>query len=127
MILIQIYILFCHWLGDFIGQTREMANNKSSSNKWLTKHVISYGNFLLIGSLPLLVFGLIVGKNWALPILIYVLVNMVLHWVTDYFTSRLAKKLYYEKGDEKGFWVVIGFDQFIHASCLLLTYDWLIS
>ena len=121
-----LYILFWHWVADFLAQTREMAINKSTSNYWLTRHIIAYGNHLLYGSIPLLVLGLWVGQNFALGILIYIIVNMVLHWVTDYFTSRWTSKLW-KKQDIHNFFIVIGLDQFIHVLCLLLTFKWIIG
>lgn len=121
-----LYILFWHWVADFRAQTHEMAINKSTSNKWLTKHIIAYGNNLLYGSLPLLVYGVVMGKNFALPIVLFVVVNCILHWITDYFTSRRTSKLWKEQ-DIHNFFVVVGFDQFIHMACLILSYNFLSS
>lgn len=126
MIWMILYILFWHWVADFVAQTDEMAKNKSSSNKWLGKHIISYGNHLLYGSLPLLVAGIVMGKNLAFVIVLYVVINMALHFITDYFTSRWTKKLWYEKNVHK-FFIVIGLDQYIHTACLILTYVWIIG
>lgn len=121
-----LYILFWHWVADFRAQTREMATNKSTSNKWLLKHIVAYGNNLLFGSLPLLIYGTFVGKNWALPIIIYVVGNMILHFITDYFTSRWTSRLWAEK-EIHDFFVVIGLDQLIHTVCLIGSFYWLIS
>lgn len=126
MIWVILYILFWHWVADFVEQTHDMAINKSKSNKWLTKHIIAYGNALLFGSIPLLIFGVFFGHNWAFVIVIYVIVNMILHWITDYFTSRWTSKLWAEN-DVYNFFVVIGLDQFIHICCLLLTYKFIVG
>jgi hypothetical protein len=126
MIWMILYILFWHWVADFVAQTREMAEKKSTSIKWLTKHILAYGNHMLFGSLPILALGAFFGKNWALIIIIYVTVNMALHWITDYFTSKWTSRAWVEKKIKK-FFTIIGLDQFIHVACLLLTYKWLIS
>jgi hypothetical protein len=126
MVWMIIYILFWHWVSDFVAQTDEMAKGKSTSNKWLTKHIVSYGNHMLFGSLPFLVFGIIIGVNLALPIVSFILINCLLHWVTDYFTSRWTSRLWKEQ-DVHNFFVVIGLDQFIHMFCLITTYYFLIT
>ena len=118
--ILLIYIFFIHWLGDFVFQTDEMSKKKSSSNRWLTRHIISYGNTFLAGSIPLLVYGTYLGINVGYSVLFYIIINMILHWITDYITSRMTKRLY-EKGDIHNFFVVIGFDQFIHIVTLMVT------
>ncbi len=94
-------ILALHFIGDFVGQTDEMAKNKSKSNKWLLAHLLVYTAVLL----PY-------NPVWAL-------INGVLHLMVDWVTSRWSSRLY-AKGDIHNFFVVIGFDQLIHASCLLV-------
>ena len=106
-----VYLLFVHFFADFICQSDNMALNKSSNNKFLTIHILTYSSVLLLGSLPLLVvfsFASIAG---------FVAMNAVAHWITDYFTSRLAGKLF-KQGKRHEFFVVIGFDQFLHVAAL---------
>ena len=99
---ILLIVLF-HFVSDFLLQTEEMANNKSTSNKWLTIHVTCY-------SIPFIAIS---------PL--YALINGVLHFITDYITSRITKRLWAEK--KVGlFFKVIGFDQAIHMSTLFGTY-----
>lgn len=120
---IILYILFAHFISDFVMQTNEMAQNKSISNYWLTKHVIEYGKGLLIFSILFTLSNLIFFnvQFFGLRVIIYIIINMGLHWVTDYFTSRQTKKLFSQKKTHK-FFIVIGFDQFIHMFCLLMTF-----
>ena len=99
-------IVWFHFLSDFILQSDKMAINKSSSNKWLSIHVAVY-------SIPFVYFGLK-----------YAAINYVLHWITDYFSSR-ATTVLWKKGERHWFFVVIGFDQAIHMTCLFLTYWYL--
>jgi uncharacterized membrane protein len=96
-------LVWLHFISDFILQSDKMAMSKSSSSKWLTIHVAVYG-------LPfLIVFG------WK-----YALINALLHWITDALSSRATSYLW-KKEKRHWFFVVIGFDQAIHLTCLLLT------
>lgn len=136
---IALFIIINHFFADFIFQSSKMATRKSVSNKWLTIHVLvytlaitpigfyldycSYGHIIVVG------WG--VGSTWCV-------VNLVLHWITDYFTSRLTGFLYKKhlqnptSGTFLGetwmhwFFVVIGLDQVIHYTCLFVTYQYLI-
>lgn len=126
MIYIILYIVFIHWVADFVAQTDEMARGKSTSIKWLTRHVVAYGNVFGAGALPFLIYYIIKGENHGILIVSYILLNMGLHWITDYFTSKQTSKLW-AKGEVHNFFVVVGFDQFIHMACLILTYQWLIA
>ena len=100
-------VLFAHFIGDFILQSDWMAQNKSKSNKALLIHVAVY-------SLPLFLFG------WQFAIL-----NAVIHGAIDYMTSRIASQLWADK-QVHWFFVVIGFDQFLHTACLLTSYSLLL-
>ena len=106
-------ILVAHWWADFTQQTDEMAIGKSSSNWWLTIHVGVYAAWL---TAVLLCFGWL----WFKPFqaMVWLFVNIILHWVTDWFTSRWTTRLW--KAERRhDFFVVIGVDQLIHAATLL--------
>jgi hypothetical protein len=115
-------ILFGHWLGDFVMQSREIAENKGKSNLVLAKHVLIYSSvFVQYALLDKFIF---VGKenHYSLAQWIpFILVNAVLHFITDYVTSRMTTKAY-QAGDMKRFWNIIGIDQWIHATCLYMTW-----
>ena len=118
-----ILILFSHWFSDFILQTRWQAENKSKNNEALSRHLGTYsaGMLLLLYITPYFLFSVHPNLfNYLKSVILYVLLNGCLHWITDYFTSR-ATTHFYQKKDIHSFFGVIGFDQFIHVSTLLLT------
>jgi len=98
--LIGVFIL--HFIGDFILQADKMALNRSTSNKWLSLHVSVYSLcFLCTGNLY------------------FVFWNGVIHFITDYITSRISA-YFYKKEMRHEFFVTIGADQTIHALTLII-------
>jgi len=100
-----IILVWMHFFADFILQSDSMATKKSSSNKWLGLHIAAY-------SLP---FFLWLGWYFAL-------INGIAHFITDWCTSRITSKLWAEK-KVHWFFVTIGFDQAIHITTLLISYQ----
>lgn len=100
-----IAVLIVHWVADFILQTDRQALNKSKSNKWLTCHIATYTSVMAVA------FGFKFG-----------LVNGLLHWITDYGTSR-ASSIYWARGQRKNFFIVIGLDQLMHTIFLIINLD----
>jgi len=97
-----ILVIWIHWFTDFFLQSDKMGINKSSSNMWLLYHCLVY-------SLPFLVL-LNIG---------FVVVTFILHFMGDFYSSRITTKLFLEK-KRHWFFVTIGFDQAYHLSCLIL-------
>lgn len=124
-----LYILTAHFVSDFIMQTDEMAKGKSTSIYWLNRHILSYGStlayFLIFNNIVLLLNGVYDPNVYVLG-LTYVIINMGLHWVTDYFTSKQTSRLWAEQ-KVHDFFVMIGLDQLIHATCLIITFYLLFS
>lgn len=106
------YILVLHWLADFVCQSDKMAINKSSSIKWLSIHVLSYSLIMFLG----LIFCVPFETNIS-----FLIVNFVMHFITDLNTSRLNAWLY--KKSRHWFFVGIGFDQLIHMITLFYFYN----
>lgn len=107
--------MLLHWVGDFYFQTSEIAEGKSKSWYWLSKHIIYYNSVMIVGLLLLLMTDIITLEQ----LVCYATINSSLHFCTDYFTSRLAAK--YKDTNIRKYYLTIGFDQFIHSATLLLT------
>jgi hypothetical protein len=108
----SLIILFLgHWVGDYLFQSSKMAQQKRISIKWLSIHVGVYSLVLFIFSFFLLDLT---------TCLKFVGVNAVLHWITDFFTSKLSSKF---SDRPRIFYPVIGFDQLIHIATLVYTFE----
>jgi hypothetical protein len=123
MIWVFLFIIFVHWVSDFVLQSHHMSTRKSSSNYYLTMHVIVY-SFSTIFAWAL-VFPLCGIHLTSEPVWIAFLAIFTTHWITDYFTSRRTSKLYKEE-KYHDFFVVIGFDQVLHYAQLLLIFNYII-
>lgn len=110
-------LMLCHFIADFILQTDKMAIGKSTSMKWLTIHVVTY---MVPFSILMIFFAPSVYAYTA-----FIVVNFILHWITDYITSRVGS--YFYQNDQRGmFFKTIGFDQYIHIICLTGTFIYFI-
>ena len=118
-----VYILLVHWVADFLLQTRHMATRKSESNYYLNLHVTIYSFTTIVFWV---FFFLIVETHMTtFTVFLSFAVTFATHWLTDYVTSRQTSKLFKAK-KEKEFFNMIGFDQWIHALTLFLTYNYII-
>lgn len=106
-----IFLMFLHFLGDFVFQSDEMAKKKGASLGWLSIHVITYSLVLWIGTV-------LFGNFWGA--FIFTVINGLAHFVVDFFTSKF-NALMWKKGLVHWFFVGIGFDQFLHLSIICLT------
>lgn len=123
-------ILLVHFVSDFILQTQDQATNKSTSNKYLATHVFNYT--LLTTICWIFLFNCVIaipfisnipsGKINAIEVFI---ITFIFHFVTDYITSRFTKKLWAQERTHD-FFVLIGFDQFLHYAQLFIMYQLLI-
>lgn len=129
MTLIQIFfIIFVHWVADFVCQTDSMAQGKSKFWEPLLSHT---GTYTLIWGLCLIFYTIAVftqnennvnsaGKWW-----LFLLITFIAHTATDYYTSRVNSKLWEEK-KVHDFFVSIGFDQCLHYLQLFICFKLLI-
>lgn len=96
-------LVWLHFFADFILQSDKVALNKSKDPWILLWHVILY-------SLP---FWFFCGWRFAA-------VNAGLHFVVDLASSNVTSILW-QKEKRHWFFVVIGLDQALHLTCLILT------
>lgn len=106
-----ISLFFTHFIGDYALQSRWMGDNKSHNWNALGTHVAVYAAALAIWA------NIVLGP---LDALYFVLLNGALHFITDAITSRATSHFFKAKKMYLTF-LVMGFDQFIHAATLILT------
>ncbi|NVM46737.1 MAG: DUF3307 domain-containing protein [Candidatus Lokiarchaeota archaeon] len=105
--------LLVHFVADFILQSREMGQKKSSSIKWLSLHI----SIIFICFLP---FGLE-----------FALYNALIHAIIDgsiwnlykysvYKRDKTATKETWKYYEDHWFYTTIGLDQFLHAATIVL-------
>jgi hypothetical protein len=102
---IVLLLLWVHFFGDFVLQTNDMALKKGKSIKWLLLHTAVY-------SILLLLFGVV-----------FALINLAAHFAVDFITAR-AGTYFRSLDNKKGFFMVLGTDQAIHLTTLVVTYQY---
>ena len=121
-LLIVIAVFWAHFLGDFIFQTDRQATGKSRSNAILLDHVTTYG--LALSTVAIFMLPTVTEKAWTF--VGWIALNVVLHFATDYVTSRLTS-YFWQAEKRHWFFVTIGADQSLHFTCLFVTYWWLFN
>ena len=124
-IVIVIWILFLHWIGDFYYQTDYMALNKGKEWKALLEHTILYSIVMLMGMFFLFGSTYKFSLEGMLSLFRFVTVTFLCHTIQDYITSRENAKLA-GLDSKHNFFTLIGFDQFLHFTQLIFTY-WLFT
>jgi len=107
-----------------------MSINKSRSLEWLTKHIAVYTAVIWLGFCIYFNFS----PETTNRVIAFVALNGAIHWIVDYFTSKINAKLYFagmnpETGEEKSlhnFFVGIGADQFVHYATLFITAQYIL-
>jgi hypothetical protein len=114
-----LYILFCHFVADFVFQTRWMGTNKSSNPLAMGAHIFTY--FAVMSVALAIGYPFFMEDPPAFAIRIaYAGTNAGLHFLTDYVTSNITTFAFKNERMHL-FWSVIGLDQFLHAAALILT------
>jgi hypothetical protein len=110
-------LLAVHWVADFVLQTHWQASNKSRRIDALLRHVGVYTVCLMV------VVPFVFPEQYQGWVL-FIGSNGVMHFATDYCTSRVSSKLY-AKQDWHNFFVIIGLDQLVHQVTLAGTMLWI--
>jgi len=110
--------ILAHYVGDFVLQSRAIATKKSSSILALSIHVAVY-------TATILAFSFLVDFT-AYQRSVFVIYNGLIHFITDYISSRITEKAW-TNGNMEKFWDTIGFDQFIHIYSLYVLYGMLMN
>jgi hypothetical protein len=103
-------MLLVHWIADFVCQPDWMTLNKSKQVEIVLLHTFFYFMILFI--------GLEIGTIWGAEYKNIFLINFVSHFAIDFVTSRLYARLW-KDGERHWFFVLLGFDQFLHTSILI--------
>ena len=122
--------LFLHFIGDFVLQTREVATTKSKDWYALAHHCM----IIWFSMIPL---GVMVGGGF-IDCMAFATANAVIHGTIDRniwkrYGQRIARKSDPTRNEEFQYWkdhvfyTVIGFDQFLHVSVLLLLLSWMVG
>lgn len=117
-ILIFTALLVAHYIGDAILQRAYLRRTKSTSNLSLSEHVMIYGNCLIV----FIMFLLLVDPTvQGINLVIWVVLNAMVHWIVDYISSRTTSILY---RNNNIWWMmnVIVLDQLIHIATLFITF-----
>lgn len=122
-----ILILVVHYVADFICQPDEIATKKSDDIKALMTHIFIY---TIVFFILFCLYGVVLNAFaiLAIPLKVWIqiglgvsIVNAILHYIVDYFTSKICK-YFWQKEQRRNFFLVIGFDQLLHTSLLIYCY-----
>lgn len=125
-----ILILVFHFIADYVCQPSSIATTKWTSIKSLLNHVGIYGATMWI--VGMVVYCNPHTGNYSIEraelISDFVAIQMILHFITDYFSSKVIHKAFEDKryGTEFpniGAFTYMGIDQLIHFSCLFIGYS----
>lgn len=105
-------LLITHFVGDYLLQNREVAENKHKDIYYLIEHVVFYTIILCMASVTIYYSPLLPGVG-VLMLVWWAVFNGILHFFVDGFTSRLTHQFYVEK-KYKLFWITVGSDQLAH-------------
>lgn len=133
---LYLYMFFLHFLADFVLQSREMGQKKSTEIPFLIGHVAIQWGVMLMGLLQVMD-----------PIAAYQIacLNAGIHGLIDWYIWKLYKYRvhmrlkemfpdeetfqfqadHFEYWKDKGFYSTIGFDQFLHHATIVFV-TWII-
>lgn len=127
LFLLALVFIF-HWVFDYCLQPRKIADTKWSNVGSLFIHIAIYATglflYLLVCLIPLGPWKPEIPST-NLAIAVFFFGNLIAHFITDFFTSKITHRLYSELRIH-AFFVVLGLDQLLHTLVLLYTTIWLL-
>lgn len=120
LIRVILYIMFGHWVADFVLQPQWIGKNKWKDIRILLLHVFIYGVFFIAWlCLPIIFMQESINlDNFLFSMIGFTLMSAVLHGLVDFTTSKITHYLW-EKQNVWAFFIAIGFDQFLHFAFLM--------
>jgi len=114
-----VVLMFFHWFADFALQDDKTALEKSDNIKVLFYHCSTYAFWMGLGSF--IVFFTLYLPNPVITALLFTGWMLITHFGIDYVTARANKKLWLNN-QRHWFFVMVGFDQFLHISTIIWFY-----
>lgn len=121
LMVVPMWAVSGHFIGDFVLQSNWMATNKSKNFTALLLHVVTYTTFM----------GCCYYACGGEKLLAFFLVTAGLHLITDAVTSRLTTYFWFVRNGQvnpqlrRTFFLVVGYDQLLHYSALTWTLNYL--
>ena len=118
-ILVILWLIFSHWVADFICQDEAWALKKKESFVSLLKHTLTYS---------CIITAMFFNYLSLIGLLYFFIGTLVSHTFIDYFTSKIVGKRFADKHlgsaiPNMGAFTIIGFDQVLHyISMIFLLY-----
>ena len=119
-----VYILFVHYVADFICQTRYQAMNKSRGKSFFND--VLFGHVLVYSIIWFLAWVAVSPTTgWGLlQCFEFSVITFICHYTTDYFTSRI-NKYFFDKLDYHNGFNGVGAYQILHYLQLWFTFKML--
>lgn len=111
-----IYVLFAHFLGDYLFQDDVIATHKGKSIGWLILHALLY---MFVLGLMMWMGAMFFDWTWKMAIL-FTLINTCTHFIIELLLCRINLQNWEDK-KYHAFFIGFGFDQFLHISILIYT------
>ena len=112
------FIMFAHWIGDFLLQKNKKKTRKKIKNKNL-KHLLPHTLiYTIVLTLSVLILQFI--NKWNSNLILFFFITYITHFVIDLLITKINEKNL-KKNDRHKYFLTIGIDQFIHYSILFAT------
>lgn len=118
-----IVLILGHWVSDYVFQSTQKISFKGKNNKLLINHSIEYTSSMTGFIILALLFNVLSQNLWYYIINFWIII-FTLHYIVDYFTSKLSIKTWNENNKADYFSIIIT-DQMFHLIILFITVNYL--